>query len=237
MLPQVRKTSHKAAEQKRRDSLKTTFDELRGLLPPIPLPSASHAGEGEDGGSAGSGSSFGSSAGTSAGNSVFGNAVKPLLPGALPPRGPPKAGGEGPNKGVSKLQLLICGNEYIKTLKGRVERRDDEIVRLRQEVRKLRQLLSLVSNQGVLEMESSGKSDGSTGKTDVGEDQGEPYATTMESLMEQLDLDLDLDRDIDAVEKMGSGILDTTAGGGRRDDNILSIVKSDLAIEDYDDEE
>ncbi|KAJ7269889.1 hypothetical protein C8J57DRAFT_1323836 [Mycena rebaudengoi] len=36
---QVRKTSHKAAEQKRRDSLKTTFDDLRGLLPPIPLPS------------------------------------------------------------------------------------------------------------------------------------------------------------------------------------------------------
>ncbi|GLB42027.1 hypothetical protein LshimejAT787_1100420 [Lyophyllum shimeji] len=33
---QVRKTSHKAAEQKRRDSLKTTFDDLRVLLPPSP---------------------------------------------------------------------------------------------------------------------------------------------------------------------------------------------------------
>lgn len=32
-----RKTSHKAAEQKRRDSLKTSFDELRLLLPPVPL--------------------------------------------------------------------------------------------------------------------------------------------------------------------------------------------------------
>ncbi|KAF8327304.1 hypothetical protein F5887DRAFT_1191223, partial [Amanita rubescens] len=165
------------------------------------------------------------------------NTVKPLLPGALPPRGPPKAGGEGPNKGVSKLQLLICGNEFIKTLKGRVERRDDEIARLRQEVKKLRELLSLVSNQCILEMESSGKGDGSTGKIDVGEDQVEPCTTTMESLMAQLDLALDLDRDIDAVEKMGSGTIETAGGGGRRDDNIMSSAGSDLAIEDDEDEE
>ncbi|KAJ6595823.1 hypothetical protein DFH09DRAFT_1135706 [Mycena vulgaris] len=103
---QVRKTSHKAAEQKRRDSLKTTFDDLRGLLPPIPLPSDVND--------------------------------EPVLPGALPPRGPPKAGGEGPNKGVSKLQLLMCGNDYIRQLNGRVERRDEEIGRLRREVLRLR---------------------------------------------------------------------------------------------------
>ncbi|KAJ7753339.1 hypothetical protein DFH07DRAFT_1061466 [Mycena maculata] len=103
---QVRKTSHKAAEQKRRDSLKTTFDDLRGLLPPIPLPSDVND--------------------------------EPVLPGALPPRGPPKAGGEGPNKGVSKLQLLMCGNDYIRQLLGRVERRDEEIGRLRREVVHLR---------------------------------------------------------------------------------------------------
>ncbi|KAF7319076.1 BHLH domain-containing protein [Mycena chlorophos] len=102
-----KKTSHKAAEQKRRDSLKTTFDDLRTLLPPIPLP-----------------------------NEV--NADEPVLPGALPPRGPPKAGGEGPNKGVSKLQLLICGNDYIRQLHGRVQRRDDEIGVLRREVARLR---------------------------------------------------------------------------------------------------
>ncbi|KAJ7823983.1 hypothetical protein B0H14DRAFT_2825397 [Mycena olivaceomarginata] len=102
----VRKTSHKAAEQKRRDSLKTTFDDLRGLLPPLPLPS-----DVPD---------------------------EPVLPGALPPRGPPKAGGEGPNKGVSKLQLLMCGNDYIRQLVGRVERRDEEIARLRREVGYLR---------------------------------------------------------------------------------------------------
>ncbi|KAH9886435.1 hypothetical protein C8Q73DRAFT_658434 [Cubamyces lactineus] len=106
----VRKTSHKAAEQKRRDSLKTSFDDLRVLLPPIPLPSD----EGFQG---------------------------DLLPGEMPPRGPPKGNAEGPNRGVSKLQLLRCGNEFIKILKGRVERRDEEITKLRQEVRRLRDLV------------------------------------------------------------------------------------------------
>jgi hypothetical protein len=105
---QVRKTSHKAAEQKRRDSLKTTFDDLRGLLPPIPLPSDEKFPD------------------------------EPILPGALPPRGPPKAGGEGPNKGVSKLQLLMCGNDFIRQLKARIQRRDEEIEKLRKEVRRLR---------------------------------------------------------------------------------------------------
>jgi len=103
-----RKTSHKAAEQKRRDSLKTTFDDLRHLLPPIPLPSDENFPD------------------------------EPILPGALPPRGPPKAGGEGPNKGVSKLQLLRCGNDFIRQLKGRVDRRDEEIDKLRREVMRLR---------------------------------------------------------------------------------------------------
>ncbi|CDO77093.1 hypothetical protein BN946_scf184473.g37 [Trametes cinnabarina] len=107
----VRKTSHKAAEQKRRDSLKTSFDDLRVLLPPIPLPS-------EDG---------------------FPD--EPILPGAMPPRGPPKGNSEGPNRGVSKLQLLRCGNEFIKVLKSRVERRDEEIAKLRQEVRRLREIV------------------------------------------------------------------------------------------------
>jgi hypothetical protein len=103
-----RKTSHKAAEQKRRDSLKTTFDDLRLLLPPIPLPNAEE------------------------------NAVsEPLLPGALPPRGPPKGEPDGPNRHVSKLQLLRSGNEFIRALKGRVERRDVEIERLRAEIRRL----------------------------------------------------------------------------------------------------
>jgi hypothetical protein len=109
---QVRKTSHKAAEQKRRDSLKTSFDDLRMLLPPIPLPSDE------------------------------GFLDEPILPGAMPPRGPPKGHADGPNRGVSKLQLLRCGNDYIRRLKGRVERRDDEIERLRREVARLRVAVS-----------------------------------------------------------------------------------------------
>ncbi|KAH7886849.1 hypothetical protein F5I97DRAFT_2059395 [Phlebopus sp. FC_14] len=102
--------SHKDAEQKRRDSLKAAYDDLRVLLPPIPLPSDENFPD------------------------------EPILPGALPPRGPPKAGGDGPNKGVSKLQLLRCGNDYIRQLKGRVDRRDAEISKLRQEVLRLRTL-------------------------------------------------------------------------------------------------
>jgi hypothetical protein len=118
----IRKTSHKAAEQKRRDSLKTTFDDLRKLLPPIPLPNDSAGADADP-------------------TSPLIHPTAALLPGALPPRGPPKAGGEGPNKGVSKLQLLICGNEYIRVLKARVERRDEEVERLRKEVGRLRVLV------------------------------------------------------------------------------------------------
>lgn len=101
----IKKASHKDAEQKRRDSLKTSFDDLRLLLPPIPLSS-------EEG------------------------SLEPLLPGAMPPRGPPRPGG-GPNTSVSKLQLLRYGNDYIRVLKGRVERRDGEIEKLRAEVQRL----------------------------------------------------------------------------------------------------
>lgn len=115
-IPQTRK-SHKDAEQKRRDSLKTAYDDLRTLLPPVPLPSDENFLD------------------------------EPILPGALPPRGPPKAGGDGPNKGVSKLQLLRCGNDYIKRLKERVDRRDKEIANLRKEVLRLR---TLTGDEGLI---------------------------------------------------------------------------------------
>lgn len=128
MPPQIRKSSHKAAEQKRRDSLKTSFDDLRVLLPPIPLPSEE------------------------------GYPDEPLPPGAMPPRGPPKGNSEGPNRGVSKLQLLRCGNEFIKVLKSRADRRDEEITRLRQEVRRLRELVgeeatAPLDGQGMIDLE------------------------------------------------------------------------------------
>jgi len=59
----------------------------------------------------------------------------------MPPRGPPKGDGDGPNRGVSKLALLRCGNEFILDLRGRVERRDEEIGRLRNEVRRLHAMM------------------------------------------------------------------------------------------------
>ncbi|KAI0298670.1 hypothetical protein B0F90DRAFT_1818540 [Multifurca ochricompacta] len=110
--PVLRKTSHKAAEQKRRDSLKTTFDDLRTLLPPIPLPTEE------------------------------GFPDEPILPGAMPPRGPPRGNADGPNRGISKLQLLRCGNDYIRLLKEKISRRDNEITLLRSEVQRLRELIS-----------------------------------------------------------------------------------------------
>ena len=113
-----RKTSHKAAEQKRRDSLKTSFDELRLLLPPVPLLP-------EDGGD------------------------EPPLPGSMPPRGPPKGDADGPNRGVSKLALLRCGNGYIRELKEQVARRDREIDVLRDEVRRLKLALGEEEGEGL----------------------------------------------------------------------------------------
>jgi len=110
------------------------------------------------------------------------------LPGSLPPRGPPKAGSEGPNKGVSKLQLLICGNEYIRVLKSRIERRDEEIGRLRKGMSKLRTFLRETERRNDVEM------------VDM-----------------EYDYDLDLERDLDAVELQahdegGGGIRIGTAG-------------------------
>ena len=173
-----RKTSHKAAEQKRRDSLKTTFDDLRTLLPPIPLPSEMDE--------FGSGGIIPGIPGAWPPRSASG------LPGSLPPRGPPKAGSEGPNKGVSKLQLLICGNEYIRVLKSRIERRDEEIGRLRKGVSKLRTLLK----------ETEGRNDTDVAMVDA-----------------EYGYDLDLERDLDAVELQthnegGGGIGIGTAGIG-----------------------
>lgn len=198
-----RKTSHKAAEQKRRDSLKTTFDDLRGLLPPIPLPtdeSKSGAVPIDDG----------------TGIGFIALAKASLLPGALPPRGPPKAGGEGPNKGVSKLQLLICGNEYIRVLKGRVERRDEEVERLRREVRRLRARFAEGGNGNGFEGLGEDEPGGINGNGDInGFDSG--YGDI-----------LDLDKDLDAVEVLesmrasASGASASMNGGG-----MLSGVDED----------
>ncbi|KAK7681379.1 hypothetical protein QCA50_015471 [Cerrena zonata] len=94
----------------------------------------------------------------------------------MPPRGPPKGNADGPNRSVSKLQLLRCGNEFIRVLKKRVERRDDEIERLRKEIVRLR-----------------------LGGGDV----GASVDATMGGGEEE---EIDLEKDLDAIEMMGGGI-------------------------------
>ncbi|WVO17026.1 hypothetical protein L204_104713 [Cryptococcus depauperatus] len=108
--PEIRKTSHKAAEQKRRDSLKAGFDELRLLLPPINTEALDPL----------------------SGEPIPGSSAPRLLPkSSLVPD-------DNPNRGVSKVALLRFGNEYIGKLQERLERRDMFIEKLRDEVRRLR---------------------------------------------------------------------------------------------------
>jgi hypothetical protein len=76
---------------------------------------------------------------------------------------------------------LICGNEYLRVLRARVERRDAEIERLRNEVGKLRALLK----DAKLDEIGSREKDGDIEM--FGVDLG-------------FDSDLDLERDLDAVE-------------------------------------
>jgi hypothetical protein len=105
-----RKTSHKAAEQKRRDSLKAGFDELRLLLPPINTEALD----------------------PESGEPIPGSSAPRLLPkSSLVPD-------DNPNRGVSKVALLKFSNEYIVRLHDKVDRRDEYIEKLRLEVARLR---------------------------------------------------------------------------------------------------
>ncbi|GAA99292.1 hypothetical protein E5Q_05987 [Mixia osmundae IAM 14324] len=120
-LPDNRKTSHKAAEQKRRDSLKSCFDELRYLLPPIAPDLEEDAaeglrrpGEGNVGGQRGI-------------------VVDPL----------------NPNKGISKVALLRKSNEYIIKLHRRMAKRDDTIGLLRERVKEFKRRLGEPEDEGL----------------------------------------------------------------------------------------
>jgi len=107
---ETRKTSHKAAEQKRRDSLKAGFDELRLLLPPINTEALD----------------------PESGEPIPGSSAPRLLPkSSLVPD-------DNPNRGVSKVALLKFSNEYIERLHEKVDKRDEYIERLRQEISRLR---------------------------------------------------------------------------------------------------
>lgn len=109
--PEVRKTSHKAAEQKRRDSLKAGFDELRLLLPPINTEALD----------------------PESGEPIPGSSAPRLLPkNSLVPD-------DNPNKGVSKVALLKYSNEYIGRLHAKIDRRNDYIELLKEAMRATRQ--------------------------------------------------------------------------------------------------
>ncbi|KAH8929658.1 hypothetical protein BT69DRAFT_1328552 [Atractiella rhizophila] len=105
---ETRKTSHKAAEQKRRDSLKHCFDDLRKILPPIVL----LMGDNEDERRPGEGNVGGQRSGH----------VDP----------------SNPNKGVSKVALLRRSNEYILKLHDRMDQRDQLVRDLRETIFRLR---------------------------------------------------------------------------------------------------
>ncbi|GMK55473.1 hypothetical protein CspeluHIS016_0205290 [Cutaneotrichosporon spelunceum] len=108
--PETRRTSHKAAEQKRRDSLKAGFDELRLLLPAINTEALD----------------------PESGEPIPGSSAPRLLPkSSLVPD-------DNPNRGVSKVALLKFSNEYIVRLHDKVNKRDEYIDKLRAEVTRLR---------------------------------------------------------------------------------------------------
>lgn len=117
-----RRTSHKAAEQKRRDSLKFCFDELRGLLPAISLDEDAPNGSllGPDG----------------ALEDV--RAERFALSDVLDADAARAA-----NKAISKVALLRHSNEYLIRLKGRLDRRDQALAACRREVADLRRQLGL----------------------------------------------------------------------------------------------
>lgn len=107
---ETRRTSHKAAEQKRRDSLKAGFDELRLLLPPINTEALD----------------------PESGEPLPGSSAPRLLPkSSLVPD-------DNPNRGVSKVALLKFSNEYIVKLHEKIDRREGYIDKLRMEVDRLR---------------------------------------------------------------------------------------------------
>ena len=137
-----RRTSHKAAEQKRRDSLKQCFDELRGLLPAIALDESAPFGSvlGPDG-------------------SVEDQVADGFDPEALQrakerdessPEGSgrprlyvatPEQAREA-NATIAKVLLLRHSNEYLVRLKQRITRRDAALRALGEEVVRLQTALA-----------------------------------------------------------------------------------------------
>lgn len=117
-----RRTSHKAAEQKRRDSLKFCFDELRGMLPAITLDDDVPGGSmlGPDG--------------LIEDQDQEGFSIEEV--GDL-------ESARIANRAISKVALLRHSNEYLVRLKHRMGRRDRDLALCRREIMDLRARLGL----------------------------------------------------------------------------------------------
>lgn len=157
-----RRTSHKAAEQKRRDSLKHCFDELRGLLPGIAVDDAMPGGSvlGPDGTREDQlAEGFDPEAlAQAAANTSSEEGLRPDIC-VLTPEQAREA-----NRSVAKVLLLRHSNEYLVRLKRRIERRDAATQALSEEVVRLRAALSALQK-------------GSSGATAAPQDEARAAAT------------------------------------------------------------
>jgi hypothetical protein len=117
-----RRTSHKAAEQKRRDSLKFCFDELRGMLPGITLDDDAPGGSylGPDG-------------------ALEDIDVEQFDPAELCDAETSRLA----NRAISKVALLRHSNEYLVRITTRLARRDAALADARNEIVQLRAALGL----------------------------------------------------------------------------------------------
>ena len=128
-----RRTAHKAAEQKRRDSLKHCFDELRGLLPVITVddnvPTGSMLGaDGPKEDQIAEGFDHDALAKSASDDVGIARALGQLTPEQA----------RDANRAVAKVLLLRHSNEYLLRLKRRIERRDAAVQALSEEVIRLR---------------------------------------------------------------------------------------------------
>ncbi|KAK8870026.1 hypothetical protein IAR55_000596 [Kwoniella newhampshirensis] len=203
--PETRKTSHKAAEQKRRDSLKAGFDELRLLLPPINT-EALDAETGEP---------------------IPGSSAPRLLPkSSLVPD-------DNPNRGVSKVALLRFGNEFIEKLKERVDKRDDYIEKLREEVSRLRKEGGQAEREGMedlLEFDwKKGEDEEFDGETEEADEEEEEVAEDEDMDVErerQGDIEDEGEGDTDDVEAEDEELQTTVRGGARGRRSLSTNTKS-----------
>lgn len=116
----MRRTSHKVAEQKRRDSLKYCFDELRGMLPPVTLAEDAPGG------------SFLGPDGLTEDEEAEGFDRADVMDPEY---------SRTANRAISKVALLRHSNEWIIRLRNRLARRDAALSAARSEVDQLRTML------------------------------------------------------------------------------------------------